>query len=199
MYKNYENFSSGPSPSPDELDDLTKNQLITQLQQRIDEINEMKRSIELDKELLRVSKNNAESLQTQVENYIAEKKASDDLIESLQKEMNKTNELDKEEICSKSNGYIKLQDHIKKMSDGDKFVPTDFVPKSDMQNMTFKLAKCNENTRIMQNSISEINNSNIFYKQRGFWIFILVLFLIGSGVFFVLTSTGSDSSDFGDF
>ena len=203
MYKPYfiENFSSTASPSPADMDnsDLTKEALLQQVNDFSSEIESLKDDLKIKDSQITNLNTMITNLQSENENVLKLKKAADDMIKGY--ETRQTQELDKSTICNSANGFITLEEHRNKMSEGGNFIPSNFVPKLDMQNMTSKLYKCNENVRVMENSIYEINNSNKFYKQRGFWITILVLFLIGSIAVFILTSSGSDSgsSGMGDF
>jgi hypothetical protein len=204
MYKPYfiEKFSSSPSPSPSDTNpsnmdnsDLNKSDLL-------DQINDLNTNIESKISDLQIKDNEIKNLTTMNTNLQSDydtlmnlKKSADDMIQAYEKRT--TTEIDKSTICNSANGFITLEEHRNKMSEDGNFIPSDFVPKLDMQNMTSKLYKCNDNIRVMENSVNIINNDNKFYKQRGFWITILVLFLIGSIAVFILTSSGSDSSSSG--
>ena len=210
MYKKYdiENFSSSDNTSTSPSPGGNTNEEIMQDNQRINEENDEihEENLNLKNQINELNKTieNKDTRIKQLENEATENEeritSQNELIDGYQKQLNQTNQLDKEEICSSANGYITLEEHRNKLSEGGKFVPDDFVTKIDYKNVSTKLMLCNENKLVLENSINEINNSNKFYKQRGFWILILVLFLIGSAAVFFLTNTGSSSSsDFGDF
>lgn len=211
MYKKYdiEKFSSSDSISPSPSPGGNTKVELAQENDRINEENnsfhqeniDLKNDLKILNETIEDNEKRIKQLEDEAVKDEERISSQNELIDGYQKQLNQTNQLDKEEICSAANGYITLEEHRNKLSQGGNFVPDNFVTKMDHQNVTKKLILCNESKLLMENSIDQINNSNKFYKQRGFWITILVLFLIGSIAIYFLTSKGSSSSssDFGDF
>ena len=91
-----------------------------------------------------------------------------------------------------SQGFISLVDHNKLLKlEKNKL----YILKSESDKISANLTKSEDNNKIYKKTLDKIINESKFYKSSGFWITIIILISIFSGIIYFLLNSNSKSNN----